>query len=30
MYVAQDTSEIDGIEHKPLKMTGEADNLEVI
>ena len=30
MYVAQDTSEIDGIEHKPLKMTGEADRVEVI
>ncbi|CAF3795929.1 unnamed protein product [Rotaria sp. Silwood1] len=28
MYVAQDTSEIDGIEHKPLKMTGEADKVE--
>jgi len=29
MYVAQETTDIDGIEHKPLKMTGEADNLEV-
>jgi far upstream element-binding protein len=29
MYVAQDTTEIDGIEHKPLKMTGEADRVEV-
>ncbi|CAF1451631.1 unnamed protein product [Adineta steineri] len=28
MYVAQETSEIDGIEHKPLKMTGEADKVE--
>ncbi|CAF3047916.1 unnamed protein product [Rotaria socialis] len=28
MYVAQDTTEIDGIEHKPLKMTGEADKVE--
>jgi len=29
MYVAQETSDIDGIEHKPLKMTGEADKVEV-
>ncbi len=29
MYVAQDTTDIDGIEHKPLKMTGEADKVEV-
>jgi hypothetical protein len=29
MFVAQDTTEIDGIEHKPLKMTGEADKVEV-
>ncbi|CAF0953418.1 unnamed protein product [Rotaria sordida] len=28
MYVAQDTTDIDGIEHKPLKMTGEADKVE--
>jgi hypothetical protein len=28
MYVAQETSDIDGIEHKPLKMTGEADKVE--
>jgi hypothetical protein len=29
MYVAQDTTDIDGIEHKPLKMTGESDKVEV-
>lgn len=28
MYVAQETTDIDGIEHKPLRMTGEADKLE--
>jgi hypothetical protein len=29
MYVGQETTDIDGIEHKPLKMTGEADKVEV-
>ena len=29
MYVAQETTDIDGIEHKPLKMTGESDKVEV-
>jgi hypothetical protein len=30
MYVAQETTDIDGIEHKPLKMTGESDKVEVM
>jgi hypothetical protein len=29
MYVAQDTTEIDGIEHKPLRIMGESDRVEV-
>jgi hypothetical protein len=29
MFVGQDTTDIDGIEHKPLKLTGEADKVEV-
>ena len=29
MFVGQETSEIDGIEHKPLKITGDADKVEV-
>ncbi|CAF1094673.1 unnamed protein product [Adineta ricciae] len=28
MFVGQETSDIDGIEHKPLKITGEADKVE--
>ncbi|UJR36796.1 hypothetical protein I4U23_029510 [Adineta vaga] len=28
MYVVQDSSEIDGIEHKPLRIMGEADRVE--
>lgn len=29
MFVGQEISEIDGIEHKPLKLTGESDKVEV-
>ena len=29
MYVGQETIDIDGIEHKPLKLTGEPDKIEV-
>ena len=29
MYVGQDIIDIDGIEHKPLKLTGEPDKIEV-
>ena len=29
LFVATDTMDIDGIEHKPLKVTGEADKIEV-
>lgn len=29
MYVVQDSSEIDGIEHKPLRIMGESDRVEV-
>lgn len=29
MYVAQETTDIDGIEHKPLKMSGESDKVDV-
>jgi hypothetical protein len=29
MYVAQETSDVDGIEHKPLRIMGESDRVEV-
>jgi hypothetical protein len=29
MYVAQDSSMIDGIEHKPLRIMGESDRVAV-
>jgi hypothetical protein len=29
MYVGQDTIDINGVEHKPLKLTGEPDKVEV-
>ena len=29
MYVVQDSSDIDGIEHKPLRIMGESDRVEV-
>lgn len=30
LYVAQETSDIDGIEHKPLRIMGEPDRVEVL
>lgn len=29
MFVGQDTVELDGIEHKPLRLTGDPENVEV-
>ena len=29
MYVVQDSSDVDGIEHKPLRIMGESDRVEV-
>lgn len=29
MYVVQDSSDIDGIEHKPLRIMGESDRVDV-
>jgi hypothetical protein len=29
MYVVQDSADVDGIEHKPLRIMGEPDRIEV-
>lgn len=29
MFVVQETKDIDGIEHKPLRIIGESDRIEV-
>ncbi|CAF4507888.1 unnamed protein product, partial [Rotaria magnacalcarata] len=28
MYVVQDSADVDGIEHKPLRISGESDRVE--